>query len=176
MMDIQKVGSQIGLLRRSRGLTQQELGERLGVTFQAVSKWERGETLPDTMILPDLAKVLETTVDFILSGGMPAIAYRGKIRYEDMAEGIRCLEKMGRLLGRENLIFCHAVRGINEGMNTDIEQCFTDDHAFEAFAAEAIIQNVMAGAYIDVTDVKRNFKSEHFRSIVLDFCGKYGIR
>ena len=68
-MDIEKVGNQIAMLRKKKGLTQNDLGERLGVTFQAVSKWERGETLPDTAILPDLANVLETTVDFILTGG-----------------------------------------------------------------------------------------------------------
>lgn len=41
-MDMKKVGNQIALLRKNKGLTQNDLGERLGVTFQAVSKWERG--------------------------------------------------------------------------------------------------------------------------------------
>ena len=44
-MDIQKVGSQIAALRKGRSLTQSDLGERLGVSFQAVSKWERGLSL-----------------------------------------------------------------------------------------------------------------------------------
>lgn len=43
-MDIEKIGQQICYLRKARGLTQADLGERLGVSFQAVSKWERGET------------------------------------------------------------------------------------------------------------------------------------
>ena len=68
-MDTKIVGNQIAVLRKGKGLTQSELGERLGVSFQAVSKWERGETLPDTAILLDLAEVLETSVDYILSGG-----------------------------------------------------------------------------------------------------------
>ena len=55
MIDNEAVGRQIALLRTDKGLTQSELGERLGVSFQAVSKWERGETLPDTGLLPDLA-------------------------------------------------------------------------------------------------------------------------
>lgn len=41
-MNIQKVGEQIASLRKSKRITQSELGERLGVTFQSVSKWERG--------------------------------------------------------------------------------------------------------------------------------------
>ena len=62
-MEIKTVGNQIAMLRKQKGLTQNDLGERLGVSFQAVSKWERGETLPDTAILLDMAEVLETTVD-----------------------------------------------------------------------------------------------------------------
>ena len=42
IMDMQKAGSQIATLRKGRRLTQNDLGERLGVSFQAVSKWERG--------------------------------------------------------------------------------------------------------------------------------------
>lgn len=175
-MDMQKIGNQIAALRKERGLTQSDLGERLDVSFQAVSKWERGETLPDAAILVDLADALETTVDFILTGGERAMAYRGKITVSNMAEGLRCLENMGRLLGRDNLIYRHAVQGINEGMNTDIEEAFSDDHIFECFTAEAVIQNLKAGAYVDPTDVRLHFKEEHFRNIVLSQLEKHGIR
>ena len=41
-VDMRKVGGRIAALRRGKGLTQEQLGDRLGVTFQAVSKWERG--------------------------------------------------------------------------------------------------------------------------------------
>ena len=175
-MDIKLVGEQIATLRKQNQLTQNDLGERLGVSFQAVSKWERGETLPDTALLVDLAKILDTTVDFILSGGRPALTFRGKISVSDCIEGLRCLEKMGVLLGRDHMIYRHAIRGINEGMNVDIEEGFRDDYIFEAFVAEAILQNLMAGAYVDVTDVRTHFKHEHFRNIVLKACEKYGIR
>ena len=175
-MDMQKVGSQITALRKGRGLTQNDLGERLGVSFQAVSKWERGETLPDTTLLVDLAEALETTIDFILTGGERAMNFKGKITVSDMAEGLRGLENMGRLLGRDNLIYRHAIQGINEGMNTDIEEAFSNDRVFECFVAEAVIQNLKAGAYVDTTDVKLHFKEAHFRDIVLAQCEKHGIR
>lgn len=174
-MDIQKVGEQIAILRKAKGLTQHDLGERLGVTFQAVSKWERGETLPDTTILIDLAEALETTVDYILRGGEAAMVYKGKITVSDMRDGILCLENMGKLLGKNNLIYRHAIRGINEGMNTDIEACFSNEDVLECFVAEAIIQNLMAGSYIDISDIKIHFKNDHFRQVVLDYCKQYGI-
>lgn len=171
----EKTGEFIAWLRKERGLTQAELGERLGVSFQAVSKWERGETLPDTAVLPDLAAVLETSVDELLSGGDSAASYRGRITVSDMRDGLESLKRMGELLGKDNLIYRHAIRGINEGMNTDIEPAFADDYTFECFLAEAIIQNLMAGAYIDLTDVKKGFKHDRFRDIVCKYAEKYGI-
>ncbi|MBE6821259.1 MAG: helix-turn-helix transcriptional regulator [Ruminococcaceae bacterium] len=175
-VDMKKIGLQIATLRRAKGITQTQLGERLNISFQAVSKWERGETLPDTGILVDLATVLETSVDSILTGGEKAVNFKGKITVNDMREGIACLEKCGRLLGKDNLIYRSAVEGINERMNTDVEQAFSDERLFECFVAEAIIQNLKSGAYVDLTDVKNSFKSEHFRNIVLDYAGKYGIK
>ena len=55
-------------LRKERGITQVVLSEELGVTFQAVSKWERGENLPDSDLLLKLAKFYGITVDEILRG------------------------------------------------------------------------------------------------------------
>lgn len=175
-MNIEKVGSQIAALRKIKGMTQNELGERIGVSFQAVSKWERGETLPDTAILPDLANVLETNVDFLLTGGEKMVDYRGKIRVADMIDGLRCLETMGNLLGKENLIYRAAIQGINDSLNTDIEDAFGDDYVFEAFVAESVIQKLNMGAYVDITEVKNHFKHEHFKKIVIDFCSKHGIK
>ena len=175
-MNIQKVGEQISALRKAKGITQSDLGERLGVSFQAVSKWERGETLPDVTILPDLAKVLETTIDKILSGGENVVEYKGKCTVSDLKKGLMCLKNSGEYLGKENLIYRAAIKGINTELNTDIEEAFSDDYIFEAFLAEAIIQNLMAGLYIDISDVKNNFRHEHFKNIVVNYCNRYGIK
>lgn len=175
-MDSKMVGTQIARLRKEKGLTQNDLGDRLGVSFQAVSKWERGETLPDTAILLDLANALETSVDFILTGGSQVLHYRGKFTVSQMSEGILALKHMGELLGRDNLLYRHAIDGINERMNTNIEDAFTDSRILECFIAEAIIQNLMAGKYVDPTDVKNGFRHEHFRNIVLDHCARFGIK
>lgn len=175
-MDSKMVGTQIARLRKEKGLTQNDLGDRLGVSFQAVSKWERGETLPDTAILLDLANALETSVDFILTGGSQVLHYRGKFTVSQMSEGILALKHMGELLGRDNLLYRHAIDGINERMNTNIEDAFTDSRILECFIAEAIIQNLLAGKYVDPTDVKNGFQQEHFRNIVLDHCARFGIK
>jgi len=174
-MDNKKIGATITLLRNSKNMTQADLAKRIGISFQAVSKWERGETLPDVSILPNLADVLETTIDYILRSGEPNFSFKGKIKVSDMIDGINHLKKVGELLGKENIIYRYAIDGINSGMNTDIEPAFTDDFIFEAFVAEAVIQNLMSGMYVDVTDVMHSFKHEHFRNVVLEYIKKYSI-
>lgn len=175
-MNVEGIGKQIASLRKAKGLTQSELGDRLGVSFQAVSKWERSETLPDVSILPDLAKVLETSVDCILLGGEKQIEYKGKFSVSDMRSGLCCLKNMGEYLGKDNIIYRNAIKGINDGMNTDIEKAFIDDYVFEAFLAEAIIQNLILGMYVDISEVKNGFKHKHFKDIVIDYCRRYGIK
>ena len=49
--------------RRKNKLTQKEFGELLGVSMQAVSKWERVECYPDITFLPELAKILNCNID-----------------------------------------------------------------------------------------------------------------
>ena len=66
-MDRYKFGEFIYQKRKSFGLTQEEFGRKLGVTNKAVSKWEVGETTPDITILEPLAKLLNVTVDELLT-------------------------------------------------------------------------------------------------------------
>lgn len=56
----------ISRYRKDLGLTQEALADKLGITFQAVSKWETGQTVPDTMLLPMLARALNVGVDKLL--------------------------------------------------------------------------------------------------------------
>ena len=68
MIDSKKMGRFIVEKRKSLGLTQLQLSDKLNVSFQAVSKWENGTAFPNIEILKDLSQVLEVSVDEILSG------------------------------------------------------------------------------------------------------------
>lgn len=68
MLDSIKVGNFIMEKRKALGLTQQQLADKLNISFQAISKWENGTTYPNIEILRDLAIVLEVSVDEILAG------------------------------------------------------------------------------------------------------------
>ena len=58
----------LAMLRKSRGLTQEQLAEQLGVSRQAIARWESGETAPDVYILSDLSEIFEVSADNLLNG------------------------------------------------------------------------------------------------------------
>ena len=62
------IGKRIGLLRKEKGLTQEELASHMGVSPQAVSEWENDQTCPDISALPKLARLFDVTVDELLEG------------------------------------------------------------------------------------------------------------
>ena len=61
-----RIGANIAYYRKQAGLTQAGLGEKLNYSDKAVSKWERGESIPDVLTLMQLASVFESTVDALL--------------------------------------------------------------------------------------------------------------
>lgn len=69
-MDNSKVGKLIHSLRLEKKWTQRQLGEKLGVTEQAISKWERGLGSPDVALLTDISETFGVNVDKILMGDL----------------------------------------------------------------------------------------------------------
>lgn len=64
--DMSSIGKNIARYRKQRGMTQEELAERVGLSFQAVSRWETGATMPDVDTLVRLAGILEASVDTLV--------------------------------------------------------------------------------------------------------------
>ena len=67
-MNLEKIGKFIASSRKKQNLTQEQLAEQLGITKNAVSKWERGLCLMDMSLLEPLSKILKVTVNEILAG------------------------------------------------------------------------------------------------------------
>ncbi len=67
-MDAIKVGNFIRELRKKNGLTQKLFGEKYGVTYQAVSKWERGINMPDISLLRQISNDFNVSIESILDG------------------------------------------------------------------------------------------------------------
>jgi len=66
IMNMQAIGRKISALRKERDMTQVDLADKLGVTYQAVSSWERGNSMPDIAKLPDISQVLAVSIDELL--------------------------------------------------------------------------------------------------------------
>ncbi len=63
------IGTNIAELRRKHNMTQETLGEMIGISAQSVSKWENGATMPDITLLPILADIFNTTIDALFGAG-----------------------------------------------------------------------------------------------------------
>jgi len=73
MFDMKQIGKKITNLRKEHNMTQMELADKLGISFQAVSNWERGNTMPDISKLPELAEIFHISVDELLNGKAPLV-------------------------------------------------------------------------------------------------------
>lgn len=73
MFEMKQIGKKITDLRKATNMTQMELADKLSISFQAVSNWERGNTMPDISKLPELAEIFGISVDELLNGKAPLV-------------------------------------------------------------------------------------------------------
>ena len=175
-LNLQQIGQFIQSCRKELGITQAEMGERLGVSPQSVSNWERGETLPDVSLLPDLACMLRCSVDAILSGGAGCGGYRRHVTVSQMREALGALNRIGELLGRDHFIYTCIIDALNERMNTTIERSFSEPHIFEVFTIEFLMGCVRNGDYVDPRDVISHLENCRARDGMLQMLNEYGIK
>lgn len=104
-MDQVKIGKFIAECRKQNNLTQMQLAEKLGITDRAVSKWERGKSLPDAAIMLDLCALLNITVNDLLSGEVISMDNQNKRTEELLLEMAKQKEESDkRLLFSEILV------------------------------------------------------------------------
>lgn len=97
-MDQQKTGKFIAERRKGVKLTQMQLAEKLNITDRAVSKWERGKSLPDSSIMLELCNTLEITVNDLLSGEVIKTENYSKEMENKLIEMIKEKEESDRKL------------------------------------------------------------------------------
>lgn len=122
-MDQESIGKFISEKRREKGLTQQELASHLGVSINAVSKWERGICLMDISLLKPLSKILHVNVIDILSGEIVSPP-KMQEKYEESIENIVKLNSIkSKSFGAYGMLIIYIILLIYKVFN-DI--CFYD--------------------------------------------------
>lgn len=105
MLDREKVGKAISEQRKIKGMTQKQLADLLHVSYQAVSRWEQGISLPSVDIIYDIAQILQTTVDFLLNG---LSEERKVISYMDTGLDVKKLhiikDRLNSLITQDNML------------------------------------------------------------------------
>ena len=171
-MDTLKIGHYIQHLRKAAGMTQKDLAEKLNISFQAVSKWENGDTLPDTGILLDLCDVLDTTADKLLNGGSLVAGERKLMRLEDVITGFEYIESIGRIFGEDSTFFTGMIEGINRKMNIDLLAYLKDPKTREVMYAEVLIQGILAGRTVDMDAIESSFQNKKMIDTIRRYLAK----
>lgn len=84
--DMHRIGQTIAGLRREHNMTQMALADEMGVSFQAVSNWERGQSMPDISKLPELAELFGTTIDALLGRHSPLIEMAAENKLAELTD------------------------------------------------------------------------------------------
>lgn len=149
------LGKRIAALRRDKGLKQEELARQLGVTPQAVSKWENDQTCPDITLLPDLARILGVSVDELLSGKAlePAVKVLPAEQRKDIKDMVLriVVDSAEGDKVRVNLPMGLVEAAMDMGM--DMSQ-FTDNDALKGIDLGKILNLVRCGSVGNLVEVE----------------------
>ena len=157
---MEKIGRYIKKIRKERNMTQQQLAERLNVSFQAISKWETDETLPDTSILLDLANELGITVDLLLNGGVIVNKRKKLIKVENIVNGFSYLKELEKCFGKDSLIYKTIIESISFRMNFDFENALKIN--LEVLYTEVIIGYLLDGFIVNIDEAKMWIKNDKY--------------
>ena len=104
-MDQIKIGKFIAECRKKQNLTQLQLAEKLNITDRAVSKWERGKSMPDSSIMLELCEILKISVNDLLSGEVISMDNYSKELEKNLMEMVKAKEQSDKRLLTMELFF-----------------------------------------------------------------------
>ena len=132
-------GATIKKLRTERGITQEELANRMGVSFQAVSKWETNATTPDIAILPQLALFFGVSIDTLFS-----------MNQDDYIERISKMIRDEYSIAPENFLWAERYTGTKtQTLLKTITICFKLRKIYSAIF-RSTVSNASRSAYLSV--------------------------
>lgn len=161
------VGTQIGYYRKMKNMTQESLAQKLGVSNQAVSKWESDQCCPDVMLLPKLADIFEISMDELFGRPAPQTAAREAPQFPWADDDtLRAVIFVGRRLVEEHtaaknitLHFSGPVKNVDSAFSItcgDVEGNITAGSSVQCGDVEG---HIVAGGNVNCGDIDGNLKA-----------------
>jgi transcriptional regulator with XRE-family HTH domain len=156
------IGKNIASFRKAKGWTQAELGEKIGVSNQAVSKWESGTSMPDVMLLPVLADAFECYIDELFSREV-----KTEIHYDHCAEfpwaddnTIRIFQTVGKkIIKSQEANTCIEV-AFPRNCNETTRQYFKVEVLGNLMSDSSINGDVVCHGYIDCHEINGDVSAQ----------------
>lgn len=174
-MNTIEIGNFIRNRRKDLNLSQNELASKINISFQAVSKWETGVSLPDTSILLPLSEILNVSVDRILLAGVNQGRKSG-IKISKIIEGFEHLEKLAECFGEHSTFYTGAMNGIDDSMNNDtgsFQNLLNDPSKRDILYTEAILQYIVEGYKVDYIEAEQYIKNSVMLNHIKNYIEKY---
>ncbi len=190
------MGKNIAYFRKSKGYTQEELGQKIGVTNQAVSKWESEASMPDIMLLPQIAKALDVTLDDLFADRILNTSTQGSKVFDEQA--VHSFPKdaqamiIDSLCQQTNLVNCNSWDFLKAEQNPSTKKfdqirqfytmCCLSDTSGAAFVSNTLtmidscIKPTDIGAIFDKPEVASGMKKlsdSNVRRILAHICNDY---
>ena len=161
------LATQIGYYRKKHGMTQESLAQKLGVSNQAVSKWESDQCCPDVMQLPKLADVFEISMDELFGRPTPQTVVREAPHFPWADDDtLRAVIFVGRRLVEEHaaakditLHYSGPVENVDSAFSVrcgDVEGNITAGSSVQCGDVEG---HVVAGGNVNCGDIEGNLKA-----------------
>lgn len=120
------IGNNIKRLRQNKGVSQEQLGDVLGISGQAVSKWENESALPDILILPNLAEYFGISIDELMGYKLNALTYKEKFVKLMLGNGILQLGQFDLKNGQRKRYYLDTERFTTNAQVAKIGEYFAD--------------------------------------------------
>lgn len=161
------VGTQIGYYRRKMNMTQENLAQKLGVSNQAVSKWESDQCCPDVMLLPKLADVFEISIDELFGRPAPKPAASGSPQFPWADDDtLRAVIFVGRRLVEEHaaaknitLHYSSPVQNVDSAFAVECGDVEGNITAGSSVRCGDVEGHIVAGGNVNCGDIEGNLKA-----------------
>lgn len=181
------INEQIAFFRKQKGLTQEELANALGVTNQAVSKWESAQCCPDIQLLPDIAKLFDVSVDKLLgytpvsTTGDVVLSLRQRIESLPRGEDYDFTFRMASALHAIILSKEMTANNMNPGWDTDdaIEHAGNAEWGYSCCSAPEITTTMRHGAVFFSNNKNLTLMNTDLRrivSVIKPFCDAKNLK